>query len=137
MVPGTLRDHQGILKVDFMRSLFRSGPDVGPSNRGTRVAESKSTIGIDRGMISEEMLLWLESRAGVETWDPQVTPKGPSRDLQGNPQGPPVTSRYLPGIPRGPQGTSREPPGTAQGPLRDLQGPHRDLQGPPREVQGP
>ena len=78
---GTLRDHQGILKVDFMKSSFRSGPDVGPSNRGTRVAESKSTIGIDRGMISEEMLLWLESRAGDGPGIPR-DPQGASRDPQ-------------------------------------------------------
>mgnify|MGYP000346991948 CR=1 FL=1 len=77
---GTLRDDQGILKVDFTKSSFRAGPGVGPSNRGTRVAESKSTIGIDRGMICEEMLLWLESRAGDG-----------------------------PGIPRDPQGASRDP----------------------------
>ena len=81
MGPGTLRDHQGILKVDFTKSLFRSGPDVGPSNRGTRVAESKSTIGIDRGMISEEMLLWLESRAGDGPGIPR-DPQGASRDPQ-------------------------------------------------------
>ena len=81
MGPGTLRDHQGILKVDFTKVSFRSGPDVGPSNRGTRVAESKSTIGIERGMISEEMLLWLESRAGDGPGIPR-DPQGASRDPQ-------------------------------------------------------
>ena len=81
MGPGTLRDHQGILKVDFTKVSFPSGPDVGPLNRGTRVAESKSTIGIDRGMISEEMLLWLESRAGDGPGIPR-DPQGASRDPQ-------------------------------------------------------
>ena len=81
MGPGTLRDRQGILKVDFTKSSFRSGCDVGPFNQGTRVAESKSTIGIDRGMISEEMLLWLESRAGDGPGIPR-DPQGASRDPQ-------------------------------------------------------
>ena len=81
MGPGTLRDHQGILKVDFTKSTFRSVPDVGSFNQGTRVAESKSTIGIDRGMISEEMLLWLESRAGDGPGIPR-DPQGASRDPQ-------------------------------------------------------
>ena len=96
---------------------------------GARVEESKSLIRIDRRMNSEEMLLWLEFRAGDGTWDP----KGPSRGLQTSPGflkkcccGSSLVQEFRPGIPLGPsrdpQGTSRESPGTS----RNLPGTPRD-----------
>ena len=74
---GSPRDPQG----GFHEIIVSLKYDVGPSNRGTRVAESKSTIGIDKAMISEKMLLWLEFRAGDVLGIPR-DPQGASRDPQ-------------------------------------------------------